>query len=397
MSKRQHGSYWNQHVCAGCGEPFAIHGRSALENLVCSECITDFGITTEADAKELLDMFGFNQPPVTSIVRQPEKPKVDPKVVAAGIRTQVDYRVLPISEYKKPITYVCGKTGLYEVRKSDLATVVIKAPKEVLGVSEDLQEGVTLNLPKVPFLFLQQTVSFFRGVEERRNSSSEALVQVWWNRETKTHQMHVPEQTVSGGSVNHQSVFDLDNSGNFFHVMDIHSHGSGMNAFWSGTDNNDERRVTTDRLFGVIGKVKDPIPMWKWRMRTRDGFIDLTVADIFELPQEIFNFTVKSEDVFRLLGSDASFKDGKVQLWCPVNPFGNVEVPADWYGQVKGYQQQAGWKGQGGTHASFPKTIKGFIYINGVEYESDGGHALKATGRKLLTRAELDAQTKGTH
>lgn len=406
MSKRHGGSYWNQYQCQGCGEPFAILGGTAIETLMCAECIKDFGIETEEDVKELLDMFGFNSgthQPQDSVRKitdgkqdAPPKPKVDPKVVAAGIRTQVDYKVLPVSEYKKPINYVCAKNGLFEVRKSDLATVTVR-PKEVLGVVEELKEGVTLNLPKVPFLFLQQTISFFRGVEAKMNGSSEALVQVWWDREAKAHQMHVPEQNVSGGSVRHQSVFDLDNSGKYFHVMDIHSHGSGMSAFWSGTDNNDEMRVTTDRLFGVIGKVKDPIPMWKWRMRTRDGFIDLSVADIFELPKEEFDFKVTSADIFRMLGSDTGFKDGKVQLWCPVNPFSNVDVPKEWYDQVKGYSHGGGhgWQGHGNV-TRFPKTIKGFIYINGLEYESDGSAALKATGRRLMTAAEFaQHQAKG--
>lgn len=389
---RHRGNYWNQQTCAGCGEPFAIVGGTALQQLICEECMTDFGIETEEDVKEMLDMFGFNSHhnhQTTAETRKlPEKPKVDPKIVAAGVRTQVDYKVMPVSEYKKPINYVCAKNGLFEVRKSDLATIVVK-PKEVLGVVEELQEGVTLNLPKVPFLFLQQTVSFFRGVEERRNSSSEALVQVWWDRETKSHQMHVPEQTVSGGGVTHRSVFDIDNSGKYFHVMDIHSHGSGMSAFWSGTDNNDEKHVTTDRLFGVIGKVKEPMPMWKWRMRTRDGFIDLNVADIFEMPKETFDFTVKSEDIFRIIGTEGTgFKDGKVQLWCPVDPFGNVEVPKEWYEQVKGHQHQPwGHQSHGGI-TRFPKVIKGYVFINGLEYLVEGDK-ITATGHKLLKRSEL--------
>jgi PRTRC genetic system protein A len=320
-------------------------------------------------------------------VKEPEKPKLDPKAVAMGIRAQVDYKVLPVSGYDKPITYLCAKNGLFEARHSDLATVITK-PKEILGIVEELKEGVTLNLPKVPFLFLQQTVGFFRGVEAKMNHSSEALVQIWWDREAKAHQMHVPEQTVSGGGVRHQSTFDLDSSGKYFHVMDIHSHGNGMSAFWSGTDNADEARVTTDRLFGVIGKIQDPIPMWKWRMRTRDGFIDLSVADIFELPQEKFNFTVKSEDIFRMLGTDG-VKEGRVQLWCPVDPFKSVDVPAEWYEQVKGYQQQNHQQHGWGSVTRFPKQVKGFIYINGLEYEADGEGAIKATGHKLMSRDEF--------
>ena len=39
-------------------------------------------------------------------------------------------------------------------------------------------------------------------------------------------------------------------------------------------------------MFGVIGKVDQAIPDWKWRMRTREGFIDLQVADVFALENE---------------------------------------------------------------------------------------------------------------
>lgn len=388
-------SSWNQHTCLACGETFAVMAEGdPIADYVCRTCIQDFGIETDEDVKEMLDMFGFtgnnNHHGHVQNVTTPPKPKVDPKAVAAGIRAQIDYKVAPVSRYDKPITYLCAKNGLFEVRHSDLATVIVK-PKEILGVTEEMKEGVTLNLPRVPYLFLQQTVSFFRGVEAKMNHSSEALVQIWWNRETKLHEMHVPEQRVSGGSVNHTSVFDLDSSGKYFHVMDIHSHGSNMSAFWSGTDNADEARVTTDRMFGVIGKVKDPIPMWKWRMRTRDGFIDLSVADIFELPQEKINFTVQSEDIFRLMGTENGVKEGRVQLWCPVNPFGNVDVPAEWYEQVKGNQ----WSGQQqhgfGSMTRFPKQIKGFIYINGLEYEADGEGQIKATGHKLLTKEEFKA------
>ena len=112
MSKRQ-GSYWNQSQCIGCGEPFAVMGGTAIQQLMCLECITDFGIESDDDITEVLDMFGFNQhhnqQPVVEAKKLPEKPKVDPKVVAAGVRTQVAYAVMPVSEFKKPITYICAK------------------------------------------------------------------------------------------------------------------------------------------------------------------------------------------------------------------------------------------------------------------------------------------------
>lgn len=391
MSKRKHTSGWQQHVCLGCEEPFVtLTDPGGWLGQFCLECCKDFELTTEADAAEVVVMLGLHpsETPRSDNVlnlqsfRKPEdppKPKVDPEKVAAGVRAQVDYRLAPIDEYKKPITYVCAKNGVFEVRYSDLATVVTR-PKEILGLTTEMQEGISLNLPRVPFLFLQQTISFFRGVEARQKGSSEALVQIWWDRETKQHVMHVPEQQVSGGGVRHASRFDHENEGRYFHVADIHSHGTGMGAFWSGTDNNDERSVTTERLFGVIGKVSRPIPDWKWRMRTRDGFIDLNVADVFQMPTAPVSFTVTPEELFRTIGDDKTFKDGKAQLWCPVDPFTDVAVPDEWYTQVKSYSYNG--HGCSGSLVRGTTLLKGLIYINGMEYAVEGD-SLAATGHTL--------------
>ena len=374
--------YWQHNTCVGCGEPFALLAdMGGLMLQFCHECLHDFGIESEADAERLIAMFGLNTEEKKDAV--PAKPTVDPEAVAAGIRTQVDYRVVSDAPYTKPITYECAKNGLFEVRHSDLVTIITK-PKDVLGLTRELKEGITLNLPKVPFLFLQQTISFFRGVEGKRGGSSEALVQVWWDRQETQHILHVPEQQVSGGGVRHQSRFDHENDGRYLHVADIHSHGTNMSAFWSGTDNADEKNVTTERLFGVIGKVTRPIPDWKWRMRTRDGFIDLTVADMFAMPQESYTFTVKSEDLFRTINNDATFKEGRAQLWCPVDPFGDVPIPDEWYAQVKGYTHTPSTP-HNMMSAVRSGTIKGFIYVNGIEYECDGS-VLKPTGHKLLPK-----------
>ena len=387
MTKRQ---------CIACEEEFQTNASGdSLLACFCWACRKGFRITTEEDAEELAGMIDVGAIDVRAPVSpstKPTTPKVDPAAVARGIRTQVDYTVAPISEYKKPITYVAFKNGLFEVRHSDLATVIVK-PKEVLGVLEEAKEGVTLNIPKLPFAFLQQTISFFRGVEGKMKGSSEALVQVWWDRETKQHTIHVPAQQVSGGSVRHESVFDQDNTGRHLHVADIHSHGSNMSAFWSGVDDADEKRVTTERLFGVIGKVTDSIPQWKWRMRTRDGFIDLAVSDIFELPQETVTFTVQSADLFRCIGDANAYQDGKVQLWCPIDPFTNVEVPTTWYDQVKAYSQTSGGHGHWGWNGKHTTTpMKGYIYIDGLEYLVEDGKTTP-TGHKLMRRPANGGQS----
>lgn len=387
-------------MCKLCGKSFMSSLPEPMR-FFCPLCRNEWSISSIESAEEMAMLLDKGVVEGVDEERRQRslpaaKVKINPVEVANGVRAMTDHKVAPVHAFEKPITYVTCKNGLFEVRHSDLATITTK-PKEVLGIVEEGVEGITLNVPKIPFEFLVKTIAFFRGVCEREKGSSEALVQVWWDRQEKQHILHVPEQQVSGGSVRHESVFDNGNEGRWLHVADIHSHGSSMNAFWSSIDDHDERRVTTERLFGVIGKVTQPIPEWKWRMRTRDGFIDLTIPDLFEVPEGDFNFSVKSEVLFRTLSKPDAFKDGSVLLWCPVEPFPSVEVPEEWYTKVRGFSSRGGrghqigfgqMFGRGGEVRQFPNVLRGYIYINGDEYEVDG-ESLKATGHRLLKKGEV--------
>jgi hypothetical protein len=95
------------------------------------------------------------------------------------------------------------------------------------------------------------------------------------------------------------------------------------------------------------------------------------------------------------MGSESTFKDGKVSLWCPVNPFVDVEVPAAWYDQVKSYtQHQTHQSHHGGFQGfGFGKAVRGFIYIDGQEYEVDTG-VMKPTGHRLLKKGDQHVSDK---
>lgn len=408
MGKQQREG-WVQKRCKACSGVFATPAGSDDWPL-CMECTQGFEVYTEDDLKELLEMFHMSDAERKALKEQVKgngktvpvqaKAPVDPVKVAQGIRTQCAYAVMPadggpLPALDKPITYICAKNGLFEIRHSDVATIVSR-PKEVLGITQELKEGVQLNLPKIPFLFLQQTIAFFRGVEKRRNTSSEAIVQIWWDREKSEHFMHIPEQTVGGASVHHNSTFDQENSGRYIHFADIHSHTSSMAAFWSGTDNADERRVCGERVFGVIGKINQPIPDWKWRLGTRGGFIDMNITDVVDMPTEAFTFRVDAKTLYGCINDPNDYKDGQVRLWCPVTPFtADVVVPEEWYAQVKGHSHSGhGWQGHWGgnrghqaTQQRFPSFVRGLLYIDGVEYEVNE-HQTTPTGKKLIKKGE---------
>lgn len=107
-------------------------------------------------------------------------------------------------------------------------------------------------LPKVDRAIYEKTDKLFRRVSEEFNT--EALVHLYYLPETKEYEIEIPPQVVSYAAV-HETNFPFETPERF-RVMDIHSHGT-INAFFSSTDNRDEKG---NRLFGVFGGYKHSEP-----------------------------------------------------------------------------------------------------------------------------------------
>ena len=350
--------------CPICDDKYITYSDGSY-GAFCWDCRKVFQVENDTHADRLLELIrcspdklpGMKEESMRKRSRRGEivhtpRPQVDREKVAEAVRSLVEYGRLAHdpAPLTMPTTYIIAKNGLFEVRSTDLATVTIPA-KEPMGLTRELKPGIQLNIPKAPYDLLSQTVAFFREVCVKQKGSSEALVQIWYDTRSRQHVIHVPEQDVSGGSVHHRSSFDregeraADGTAVWLHMMDIHSHGSSMSAFWSSTDDGDERKAPEGRMFGVIGKVNQPMPEWRWRMRTREGFIDLNVADLFELDlAEKVGFTVTWDVIMRVAAEkDGISSAGYVKLDCPVDPFKDATCPAEWHQQVK-----SGWGGQTG-------------------------------------------------
>jgi PRTRC genetic system protein A len=309
----------------------------------------------------------------------------------------------PADEATAPTEYVLASNGAFEVIHTDIADIIRPATR-VQGLGVKMEPGVVLKLPLIPFTLLTQTLGFFKEVC-RKHSNAEAFVRIWWNRRERRYEIQVPEQSVSGGGVHHRDDFDRDNSGDWLVAADIHSHNT-MSAFWSGVDDADEKKAPEGRIHGVIGKVPSKLPEWKWRMRVRDGFIDMSLADVFEVPsKEPVPFTVSWKIILASLGkSDAMDSEGRLKLVCPVDAFGDLSFPAEWMEKVKGYSTggshvHSSWNGRGGGHGwqspatggSGASRFKGvqYLYIldpasgEAAEWEVMDGEVKKATGAKF--------------
>lgn len=100
-------------------------------------------------------------------------------------------------------------------------------------------------LPKIPFEILHQILYFFWDVYTIYGT--EAIVQIFWNRDTKQYSIYIPEQFVSTHEVN----FTPRSGTEEVLVMEIHSHGC-FRSFWSSTDDANE---LSHCLYGVVGEL----------------------------------------------------------------------------------------------------------------------------------------------
>lgn len=408
------GYEWVQNTCPVCSETYSRIKDDPFF-AVCYTCRTDFGCQTAVQTAELLSWVKDIKPEERRALTMGKgrhrwggaqghqshggykAPVVDKEKVAAGVRALTAYGLtLPLDEpLSLPTNYVLAQNGLFEVRHSDVADIILHlSPKDtaILGLTEKLTPGVVLNIPKVPFVMLAQTTAFFRGVMKRFNNA-EAIVRIWWNVPEKRYEIRVPDggQRVAGASVHHNDTFDLADerdpvtgASKYLHVMDIHSHNN-MSGFWSGTDDNDERKAPEGRMFGVFGKANQTIPDWKWRMRAREGFIEMKVSDIFEIPSVKIDFTSAMNLSDLMVAPTVT-----ATMTCNHDPFETAECPEEWYATVNqnsGVQQHntgfnmmgfrgRAWSGHMGAsegRVSAP-LIPSFIF---VQVESSEGKSLE--------------------
>ena len=183
----------------------------------------------------------------------------------------------------KNVVYVLQGDGVYERRKNRLGTFTTKiADVSVPGLNDDFENGWELTVPMVPISLLGTAIAFFRKVYTTHKS--EAFVQFFYDEDTQEYLLHCPKQTVSGASVKFERDLEFETPSRIL-VMEIHSHGN-MDAFFSGTDNHDEK---DDRFYGVVGKVTDFFPTMKLRLNMGSYSYEVEVDDIFDTDEEMYH------------------------------------------------------------------------------------------------------------
>lgn len=170
-----------------------------------------------------------------------------------------------------------NSSGYYGVKKNDSGIPTLPVANSLPAAFFDLTYG------KIPNSVLQQIVAFFREIMKRYNDA-EAFVQVYWDKEESKYVCHVPKQKISKGSVKYDASENLSvvNPERYVFVYECHSHNS-MGAFWSGTDNRDEKEL---RIYGVFGQLDQEEYANKHRFFVGEEQVDCNIELIFDIPKQ---------------------------------------------------------------------------------------------------------------
>ncbi len=239
------------------------------------------GIKSEIEAsKEFLD----------SLKKAKDKTpacKLVPKVTAQNKGRMASYKGVFSSfdeaeRYGKMISlFPSGDGKVYEMRKTEMGRFI--TPVSETNAIKKVRAGFTPALPLIPAAILFEILQFFKYMAHKGNY--EALANIYWDRQEQRFIVDIPEQKVSRVSVSSRlsGAFDSDR---FLHYMDIHSHNN-MNAFFSETDNRDERAA---RVYAVVGKVTGFFPEIKVRIANSRSFVEIDPSVVFESVAAVQDF-----------------------------------------------------------------------------------------------------------
>ena len=205
--------------------------------------------------------------------------KVKPKITAQskgkvsaykGVYANLDEAV----ESGKLITLFPAKDGkVYEMRRNEMGRFITHSVGN--DMLSDVEAGFIPALPLIPYKQLLEVISFFKMMAA--DSRSEALANIYWDKQDCVYIIDIPPQIVTPVSVKGQTNPEYDND-RYIHYMDIHSHNT-MKAFFSSTDDKDEKAT---RVYAVIGNVLDYFPEIKVRISGGGTFHEIEPGVVFE-------------------------------------------------------------------------------------------------------------------
>ena len=161
--------------------------------------------------------------------------------------------------------YVLGAGGLYVQSKSaDLTARLLIAPADVRGLAP-VSEKLELVHGPIPAHVLELGLAWMLAAP-----GTERFFAVRWDG--NAYRLVVPPQEGTGSSLSYQPPSGV--------IAEFHSHGSHR-AFFSATDDRDEQGF---RVYGVVGRLHDPLPELTLRVGIYGNFAPLRWSQVFDGP-----------------------------------------------------------------------------------------------------------------
>ena len=161
--------------------------------------------------------------------------------------------------------YVLGAGGLYvQSRSAHLTARVRVAPGAVRGLAP-VAEKVQLTHGPIPSALFEVGLRWFQD-----DPDTERFFAVGWDGDA--YRLVVPPQVGTGTRLAYAPPVGV--------VAEFHSHGTSP-AFFSVTDDRDEQGF---RIYGVVGRLDDPLPELSLRVGVYGHFAPLEWSQVFDGP-----------------------------------------------------------------------------------------------------------------
>jgi len=159
--------------------------------------------------------------------------------------------------------YIFAENGLFVRAQNPLLKVTTCiSPVKIRGL-RPLEEELVLTHGKIPRALYDLALSAFIV-----NKSWEQYLAVTWEDQ---YHLRIPTQARESASVRYDRLPST--------ILDIHSHGV-MDAFFSGTDDEDERGL---RLYMVVGRLDTLLPAVEIRLGVYGYFTPINFWEILDV------------------------------------------------------------------------------------------------------------------
>lgn len=271
-----------------------------------------------------------NKAGVTSVNSTPKKKeRTEEEKASLKRELMLNINSYHVGSYKDAIldklhNHIIQADGDYLVVNNKIGNFTVKMREASRpGLAEDIKGNkIQLKVPKIPGKIYYQIIAFFRDICDTMGNA-EAFIQVYYDKINNKHVCNVPKQTVSGGSVNYDASENLNeiDRNRYVFMFEIHSHNT-MGAFWSVTDNADEKET---KFYGVFGKIKDATIEEKFRFMVMGKQIDVKREHVFDFSDT----TISKTDILKFLETN---NDTEVDTKIMIESLGKGinTFPAEW-------------------------------------------------------------------